>query len=292
MDAVITYVDGSDPLWQQDYRAATQQGEPAKRYRDWGTLPFLLRGIERYMPFIDRVFLVVSRESQVPSWADKKQLKVVYHADIMPAQCLPTFNSTAIEMFLHRIPGLAGQFVYFNDDIFPMLAASAEDLFPGGKPAIGYVRHLLAGNLYKRQTRNSERLARRALGLRPSLLFLRPQHTCSPLLRSACEALYRQVEAQILASVTPLRSPVNCNQYLYLDYQLLSGRGCNRRISSEHVSLAAATPQGVASAIRTPKRQFLCINDVEMSPARYESLRTAMHAAFAARFPGKSRFER
>ena len=42
MDAVITYVDGNDPAWRQDYLAAAGN-EPAKRYRDWGTLPYLAK---------------------------------------------------------------------------------------------------------------------------------------------------------------------------------------------------------------------------------------------------------
>jgi len=292
MDAVITFVDGNDPFWQQDYRAARREPVLTKRYRDWGTLPYLLRGIQRHMPFIEKVFLVVSRESQVPAWADRGRLNVVLHADIFPPECLPSFNSTGIEMFLHRIPGLSEQYLYFNDDFFPVMDASAEDFFPGGQAAIGYSRHLLALGLYKRHTRNSDHLARATLGQRPRPWFLRPQHTCSPMLRSVCEELYRKQEAQILASVTPLRASGNYNQYLYLDYQLLSGRGRIRRLSNQHVSLASVTPAALAEAIREPRRKILCINDVEMSEDRYLSLREAMLSAFADHFPEKSRFER
>ena len=292
MDAVITFVDGTDPLWQQDYLAATRQAALAKRYRDWGTLPYLLRGIQRHMPFIERVFLVVSRESQVPDWVDPTQVKIIYHADILPAACLPTFNSAAIELFLHRIPCLSEQFLYFNDDIFPMMDLTPEEFFPGGKPATGYSHHLFATRLYKQHTRNADRLTRQALGLRPRLRFLRPQHSCMPLLRSVCEEVFRKLEPQLLATVTPLRSPVNCNQYLFADYQLLSGHGLARRLSCRHLSLAAVRPARLAAAIRAPKQKLLCINDVEMSPARFAELREAMLAAFADHFPEKSCFER
>ena len=292
MDAVIAYVDGADPLWQQDYLAATRQPALTKRYRDWGTLPFLLRGIERHLPFVDRVFLVVSRESQVPDWADRAHLRVVLHADIIPAPFLPTFNSTTIELFLHRIPGLSERFLYFNDDMFPVQDASEEDFFPGGRPAIGFSRHFLARGLYKQQTKNADRLARQALGLRPGLCFLRPQHTCSPMLRSVCEEIYARVSAQLIASLTPLRAARNVNQYLFLDYVMLSGRGLDRRLSNRHVSMAATTPERLAKAIVSPERKLVCINDVEMSPERYEALRTAMLAAFTEHFPSKSVYER
>ena len=292
MDAVIAYVDGADPLWQQDYLATVRQPALTKRYRDWGTLPFLLRGIERHLPFVDRVFLVVSRESQVPVWADRSRLQVVLHTDIIPEEYLPTFTSTTIELFLHKIPGLSERFLYFNDDMFPVRDAVEADFFPEGRPAMGFSRHLWAGNLYKRQTRNADRMARAALGLWPGLFFLRPQHTCSPMLRSVSEEAFRCLEPQLLATLTPLRDARNVNQYLYLDYTLLSGRGLARRISNQHVSLAATTPEKLAKAIVSPVRTMICINDVEMPSQRYQTLRAAMMTAFSKHFPSKSVYER
>ena len=292
MDAVITYVDGNDPLWRRDFAAAAAGREPAKRYRDWGTLPYLLRGLERHLPFLENVFLVVSRDSQVPAWVDRGTLRVVLHRDIIPEQYLPTFNSTAIELFLHRIPGLAEQYLYFNDDFFPVQDARPDDFFPGGRPAIGFSRHLAATNLYKRQTRNADRLARRAAGAPRSCFFLRPQHTCSPMLKSVCEALFDRVEPQLLSSITPLRTAGNVNQYVFLDYALMTGAGVSHRLSKRHLSLSAVSAERLSEAILSPDRQILCINDVEMSPAREEALKQAMLSAFAARFPDKSRYER
>ena len=120
MDVVITYVDGNDPCWKVDYEKFTEVPVMAKRFRDWGTLRYLLRGIEKFMPFVGRVHLVVSHKTQVPVWSDTDQLNIVLHEQIIPKEFLPTFNSTAIEMFLHRIPGLDEQYLYFNDDMFPV----------------------------------------------------------------------------------------------------------------------------------------------------------------------------
>ena len=66
MDVVITYVDGLDPLWQRDYEECTNIPILEKRFRDWGTLRYLMRGIAVNMPFIRKVHLVVARDSQVP----------------------------------------------------------------------------------------------------------------------------------------------------------------------------------------------------------------------------------
>ena len=46
MDAVITYVDGNDPVWREAYRSRLGDGINGKHFRDWGTLKYLLRGIE------------------------------------------------------------------------------------------------------------------------------------------------------------------------------------------------------------------------------------------------------
>ena len=37
MDAVITYVNGLDPLWQKDYEKRVGVSILSKRFRDWGT---------------------------------------------------------------------------------------------------------------------------------------------------------------------------------------------------------------------------------------------------------------
>ena len=151
MDAVITYVDGLDPVWQAEYASAVGGEVLAKRYRDWGTLKYLLRGIEKHIPSVENVFLLVSGETQVPSWVDRSVVNVVLHKDIIPERFLPTFNSTTIEMFMHRIPGLGEEFLYFNDDMFPVMDCSHQDFFRNGKAVIGFARHLVAGGKYKKR---------------------------------------------------------------------------------------------------------------------------------------------
>ena len=112
MDIVITYVDGNDPYWKQDYEKYTNVPVMQKRFRDWGTLKYLLRGIEVNMPFVRNVFLVVSHPSQVPEWVDRDNLRIVLHKDIIPAEYLPVFNSNPIEMHIHRILEVAFEVEY------------------------------------------------------------------------------------------------------------------------------------------------------------------------------------
>lgn len=292
MDALITFVDGKDPLWLKDYHNFAGEPIMAKRFRDWGTLKYLLRGIQAHMPFIDRVFLLVDRESQVPDWVNRAWLRIVHHRDIIPQEYLPTFNSTMIEMFLHRTPGLSERFIYFNDDTFPVGDLSEEDFYPGGKPAVNFRKCLFRAGMFKNQVRNSDTLARKALGMRPGLIFVQPQHTCTPMLRSESETLFNRMEPEILQSLSRTRAPYNCNQYLFTDYLYYQGKALCRRLPNKHFSLAATSAEKVAAFLRKPSHKLVCINDVHLSEKKFQRCKALILEAFEERFPDKSRFER
>jgi len=292
MDIVITYVDGKDPLWQQDYETAVGGKTLTKRYRDWGTLKYLLRGVQKHMPFIVNVFLVVSRESQVPDWADTEHLRIVYHRDIVPDRFLPTFNSATIEMFLHKIPGLSEEFLYFNDDMFPVMDCSPEDFFIDGKSVIGFSRHILKSNGYKHRVFNSDRQARLALGRRPDFFFVRPQHTSSPMLRTQSEMVFEFSKEKIFSVLSPLREDDNFNQYLYLDYLYFKGLTVKGAISNKHLSPAVHSPEKICVYIDDPKTKMICINDVQMPQESFERYRMMITSSFEKHFPDKSVYEK
>ena len=292
MDAVITYVNGADPVWQKSFE--TYAGVPAvtKHYRDWGTLKYLLRGIETHLPFIRNVYLVVSGESQVPAWADREGLHVVLHEDIIPREFLPVFNSTAIEMFLPRIEGLDEEILYFNDDFFPVSDCRPEDFFEDGKAFIKFSRHLIARGMYKKHVRNSDNLVRSASGRRPALFFLRPRHSCYPMLLSESKALFALREQEILSSVTRIRDRKNFNGGIYQDWLYYRGKTGPVRVSGKYFSLALHTAEEVAPYILSPKSQFVCINDVRLDEDTFRRYRDCLTAAFEKKFPNPSRFER
>lgn len=293
MDIVITYVDGNDPVWKQDYEKYTNVHVMQKRFRDWGTLKYLLRGVEVNMPFIRNVYLVVSYPTQVPEWADTTNLKIVLHKDIIPEEFLPTFNSNPIEMHLHRIPGLDEEYLYFNDDMYPVDKCAPEDFFRDGKAVIGYSRHMFAFNMYKKICRNSDILARKIAGAKPSFFFMRPQHICSPMYRSMCEEAYSKAEEDVRkTSACRIRTEENLTQYLFLNYQYLKGRLIPEKISNKHISVAMTSVSGLWTAIMEPHSKMLCINDVHLSEERYLELRTIILEAFERKFPVKSRFEK
>lgn len=292
MDIVITYVDGNDPIWKADYEKYTNVPVMQKRFRDWGTLKYLLRGIEVNMPFIRNVYLVVSHPSQVPEWVDQEGLKIVLHKDIIPEEYLPTFNCNPIEMHLHRIEGLDEEYLYFNDDLYPLAPCKPEDFFRDGKGVLKFSKHYIVSGMYKHICKNSDSHARKALGMPESCAFIRPQHTCTAMLKSECEKLYDILKGDILKSLTRTRTQDNLNQYLFLDYQMFKGLMINEKISNKHLSVALTSPQKLYSYIMNPTYNLLCVNDVNLKENRYELLREAMLKAFEQKFPNKSRFEK
>ena len=292
MDIVITYVDGNDPVWKRDYEQYTNVPVMQKRFRDWGTLKYLLRGIDVCMPFIRNVYLVVSHPSQVPQWADAENLKIVLHKDIIPEEYLPTFNSTTIEMFLHCIDGLDEQFIYFNDDIFPVQPCKAENFFKDGRAIVGMSRHLLATSMYKKHVRRSDRMAREALGLKKKCSFLRVQHSCIPALKSQCAEVAELQREAVCSSLSRVRNDGNINMTLFLSYMYHKSLVENRRQSCKHISLAAVTQSKLETSISDPSKYMLCINDVKLSEEKFQSYRELIVDMFEKRFPSKSRFEK
>lgn len=291
MDLVITFVDGLDPLWQKDYEQFVGQKVLAKRFRDWGLLKYLFRGIGQNLPFVENVFLVVARESQVPEWINRANVKVVLHEDIIPAEFLPLFNASAIEMFLHNIEGLSEEYLYFNDDFFPVRTCRESDFFVEGKPSIGFAKCLFRFNSFKKLTAVSDRMAKKALGMKPGLVFVRPQHICSPMKKSICKEVYDKLEDEIRPTISRIRNEYTPNQYLFLDYMYYSGRIYPKPISKRHFSLAVSTADKICAFLDNPDRDLVCINDVEMPEQKYFELREQINMAFGRLFPDKSRFE-
>jgi hypothetical protein len=128
IDAVYTWVDGSDPDWVHRKNAALAEMGRAQineiaanqsRFTSRDELRYSLRSIVSFAPWVRRIFVVT--DDQLPPWLDETHpmVTVVSHRELFGATGkLPTFNSHAIESRLHHILGLAEHFIYFNDDMF------------------------------------------------------------------------------------------------------------------------------------------------------------------------------
>lgn len=137
IDVVIPWVDGNDPDWQMlkdQYKGIKSADKSESRYRDWDNLQYVFRGIEKYWPWVNRVFLITC--GQKPQWlnTNSEKLKLVNHTDYIPKEYLPTFSSHTIELNLHRIEELSEHFIYMNDDFYPIRPLKSIDFFRHGLP--------------------------------------------------------------------------------------------------------------------------------------------------------------
>lgn len=137
IDFVILWVDGNDPEWQKVYKKCrfgeNSEKDFSMRYREWGTLKYWFRGVEKFAPWVRKIHFVTW--GHLPSWLDvnNPKIHIVKHEDYIPEEFLPTFNSTVLEKFLHRIEGLSERFVFFNDDMFCVAPLKETDFFQGNK---------------------------------------------------------------------------------------------------------------------------------------------------------------
>ena len=128
IDMVYTWVDGSDDEWLKlRYKfQPTQRNIPADslqncRWRDFDELRLSIESVYRFAPWIRTIYVI--SDFQRPYWFDESnpgKIQFVDHPDLFGDlnDHLPTFNSHAIECHLHRIRGLANNFIYANDDTF------------------------------------------------------------------------------------------------------------------------------------------------------------------------------
>ncbi|KAG7159870.1 N-acetylglucosamine-1-phosphotransferase subunits alpha/beta-like [Homarus americanus] len=112
----------------------------ANRFEDNEELRYSLRSLEKYAPWVRRIFLVTN--GQIPYWLnlDHPRLTIITHEEIFTnISHLPTFSSPAIESHIHKIPGLSEHFLYLNDDVMLGSVVWPEDFY---SPASGYKVYL------------------------------------------------------------------------------------------------------------------------------------------------------
>ena len=58
IDIILPWVNGDDPAWQREKnKYDKEQNSSSVRYQSWDNLQYVFRGIEKYMPWVHKVFL-------------------------------------------------------------------------------------------------------------------------------------------------------------------------------------------------------------------------------------------
>jgi len=227
VDLVVPYVDSSDSQWQElftkynpDKNAELEEVNARNRFRGQGQFfRFWFRCVEKNMPWIRKIHLIVQSESQIPSWIDREKVHIVFHSDIIPAEFLPTFNSTCIEMFLWKIEDLSEKFIYANDDFYVVRKTSENDFFKEDTVYRKFIKILNKPNLcmYLTHCLNCYCMIN-DLKKEEVIHYNSFKHCMRPYLKSKMIECYNKYEKEILESITPFRNRKNFNIYLFDNY--------------------------------------------------------------------------
>ena len=328
VDFVVSWVDMNDPGWQAAFaewsrkEGGSRNGLSQARFRDNGLLKYWFRGVEKMCPWVRCIHFVTC--GQRPEWLDTSnpRLNLVNHSDYIPAEYLPTFNSSVIELHLHRIPGLAARFVYFNDDVFAIAPVPQERFFSeDGLPRdIAAFRLNLGTGLWNSCLRNNMRLINRRFDkarvleesgskwitpeydgrdgltklLRPYDKFLtfKIPHNAQPYLKETFTQVWDYAgEEMEKASEHRFRSSEDYTQELMRGWQLCSGRfdPLNTYRDTRMFPLLMKAGQAV-EAVREQKYRLVCLND-NAGIKDYDDVMAELAGAFESILPEKSSFE-
>jgi hypothetical protein len=321
LDVVITWVDGTDPGWQDDLlRYQPRQATPehvadGPRFRDSGLLRFVLRSVEQNFQDAGRIWLVTS--GQIPEWLDAghRDICVVRHADIFsnPGH-LPTFNSMAIECHLHRIPQLGDQFIYLNDDVFFLRkTTSSRFLTPDGGHEVPLEEGPMPSSLLRGETADRSLaytglvLGRRFASLSPGLLVA---HGPQVYDRRWMNWIWGQWQAELERTSRSRFRQTDCIAWRYLYYYSLLHLAANERpefarsssypmrilsAKEQQLLMLANSAENISSHLESidgSPPAFLCINDDEPDPAAAKRKLEPVHCWLERRFPVPSKWER
>lgn len=333
IDFVVPWVDDSDPKWIEQYNYYRPESPimDRGRFRDWDIFHYWFRAVEQYAPWVNKVYLITN--GTFPAWInpDCVKLVLVKHEDYIPKNYLPTFNSITIEMNMDKIPGLAEQFVYFNDDVFLNAPTRPEDYFRGGLPCDNNAETLFPNPWYDSVDRFSTKIShfcdmgivnrhfdRRMVikqapkkwygphlwnkSLVSNLLmtglenfeFFRSKHWEKPLLKSVIKEIWEKEPDMMEESCSRFRKEVTLNPDLFRFWQFASNRFHPVKWNTGmFLSLSKSSIDSACRLIRDGKVRSICLNDSPYcSDEDSKIIKSMLQNVFERKFPDKSIFEK
>ena len=321
IDFVVTWVDGNDIEWQKEkakYKADNADVR-VSRYRDWDQLKYWFRAVEQNAPWVNKVHFVTW--GHVPNWLniDHPKLNIVKHKDFIPQKYLPVFNSTAIEVHLHRIPNLSDYFVYFCDDFYLMKECKKTDFFVKNKPVDTPVLQSLPGaingelyyyhlfndysiysnyfnkkqfvkNLYKYL---NIKLGKNALTNMLNILihnvFFKSLHLPTAFLKSTFVKLWDDYSELLnLTALSKFREIRNNSPELFRGMQLITGNFYPK--NKKGIILDTQNINYTKQIIENTKFKYICLSD-NTADADFEFSKKQINESFNKVFSEKSKFE-
>jgi hypothetical protein len=310
VDAVYTWVDGTDPAWLRRKEEAWRRAHPddhhpysanPSRFQGHDELRYSLRSLSMYAGWVRTVYIVT--DGQVPPWlrTDHPRIRVVDHRDIFSDPgLLPTFNSHAIESQLHHVDGLSEHFLYFNDDVFIGRAVPPELFFH----ANGLARFFLSDQAIDLGDPHPDDLpVLSAAKVNRSVLQQhfgwtishKLQHTPHALRRSVLYDIEKELDVEIrqtAASAFRSNTDLSVASALAHHYGYATARSVPGHLSYHYVDIGDPRLEiRLQRLLRHKDADVFCLNDVDTTDALRPLQAQVMREFLERYFPLPSPFE-
>lgn len=324
IDFVVTWVDGNDLDWLKEKNkynpdAREESINTEIRYRDYGTFKYWFRAVEKFAPWVNKIYVVTAGHK--PKWLNIDSDKIVFisHSEFIPKEYLPTFNSNVIELNLHRIDDLSEHFVLFSDDVFLNKPVSEDDFFHKGLPRnYGVYSPIVPFREFSNVVFNSVRMINRNFNRRqdiknnffkifnykygiqilrtvitlpwgPVLGYL-DMHLTSALLKTTLVNVWEKEYVELDGtSRNKFRTLNDINHWVLKYWQIESGKFYPQTISfGKKYTLNEYNK--VIEELTKENKKVLCIND-DYNVKNYEKKMDGLINTFEMKFPEKSKFE-
>ncbi len=333
IDFVVTWLDSSDPEWKKSLAlySPNSKGRTEKaRFRNTDFFIYWFRAVERYAPWVHKVYLVTN--GKFPDWINKDcpKLELVKHADFIPEEFLPTFNCRTIELHLHNIKGLSEHFVYFNDDMLLNSPVKPEYYFRDGLPCdinhetffnvpiytkkdkygnymsmladIGIINsHFNRKNVFRQSPKRWLGPHLGIKGIFVSCILLNKRlfigfsnyHTEQTFLKSTYEELWKKEPEILNAACTRFREDNTVNNYLFRYWQLAKNLFYPmRRNSAFFFLIKRDVVESIEKALKQEKYISICLNDDALcTDEDFIYINKKLQQLFEKKFPQNSMFE-
>ncbi|MCR5146141.1 MAG: Stealth CR1 domain-containing protein [Clostridia bacterium] len=325
IDIVILWVDGNDEEWLKEKNKYIENRGDKKdnRFRDCDNLQYVFRGIDKFAPWVNKVFFITW--GHIPSWLDtnNEKLVIVKHKDFIPEQYLPTFNSNVIELNLHRIEDLSEKFILMNDDLFFLKKLKPEDFFIDGKPTDVYaeytqlassyndVHYMMKANILALINKyfNKEECIKKhhkkfinkkygklnektkySMKFKKKFVGFWNFHAPQPYLKETFKKMW-ELEGELLdtACKNKFRDASDLGHYLCRYWQMVSGDFAPKKDYSKYLTYLNDNTQNIKD-LKSKKYKYVCINDA-FTDIDFEKSKTEINNVLDELLPEKSKFE-
>jgi hypothetical protein len=276
VDVVYTWVNHDDKDWQALYSSYKgvpkdhqEDAQGLARFVNRDELRYSLRSVERYIPWVNHIYVFTN--CAPPDWfVPSERISWVRHEAVMAKEHLPSFNSHAIESYLHHIPGLKDNFIYFNDDFFinaPVPRAffhSPNGLCNANLEDYGVVNGdvRLEDKDYLNAARNGAALLKAAFGVAPTRLHKHTPYALNKTILHKLEAEFAEAFARTRQSNFRQSTDISVASFLFHHYAYAIGRGTRVSYNYALVKNTSADITSALAALRSRGRYWtFCLND-------------------------------